>query len=155
MYPIKYPNPLITRMINPDTWMILPEYTMHVYNLSDLDAELLSEIGVNIEKKDEYSIITLPEKQASDLGSIPKFLQWWLDPWDIAEPSIFHDYIHQTANQYFTTSKDKEKLSVYNRARKLSDTLLHDGVKSLNRVSAYNAQLVYLAVRIQSVIRVL
>lgn len=153
MYKITYPDHLITRMITPDRWLILPPYTMVVENLLESDVELLTTVGVTVEKTNDRHVISLPEKQASDLGSIPKFLQWWKDPWDIAEPAIFHDHIHESANIYLGMKPTKEKLAIYNKARALSDQLLHDGVRCLNRTSPYNAKLVYYAVRAVSIIR--
>jgi hypothetical protein len=106
---------------------------------------LLEEIGANITVEDTGFTIVVKSKTATDLASVPRFLWWFLSPWDIAKAAVLHDHTHQASRNY-QNSKQYNK-SKYIKARKVSNKLFLCSMKTLKfKPSKYKLYLAYLFV---------
>lgn len=78
--------------------------------------------------------INVPSGFESDLASSPRFVWWFVAPWDIARSAVIHDYMY--ANQSLYTRKEADE--IFLEAMKYSSP----------KISEFKRLFAYLGVRI-------
>jgi hypothetical protein len=126
-------------------WRIDKDVSFTSKCLTKQEQLLLEEVGANINVKSNEFTITVKRGTATDLASVPRFLWWFLSPWDIAKAAVLHDHTHQAAQKY--KSLKQYNRSKYIRARKVSNKLFLCSMKTLEiKPSTYKIYLAYLFV---------
>ena len=139
------PQYLKLSQIKKNRWRLEEDLTFTSNCLTKAEQCLLEEVGASIKISEKDFTIVIPEKTASDLASVPRFLWWFLSPWGIGKAAILHDHTHQACRQYQTSKQYKKEK--YLKARALSNKLFLLSMKTLKyKPRAYKIYLAYVTV---------
>lgn len=100
-----------------------------------------------LELNDDYkfrlgprAIITVPKGYQTNLGSIPRWLHWFINPADLREASVVHDYL---CNEDFGDEIEGES----GFSRWIADAVLYEAMVKLEIADPLRRWLVYVACR--------
>ena len=109
----------------PKTWVLDKALSFTPDNMTEIDINLLKEVGVNINAEGK---ITCKKGMQTDLASVPRACWAFISPWDVARAAVIHDHIYAALRKYYASGDCSEIR--WSAARALADDIFLMGMNS-------------------------